>query len=97
MDSYGRKNELGGRPVQLISVARLLIHVEGQTEEDFVNAVLRSTTQYPKVTIPWTRELWATPVYASGVVASALGLCVGRDIINHLREDQDCIATTMVD
>ena len=36
------KNEFGGRPVPgWCTVARLLIHVEGQTEVAFVNEILR--------------------------------------------------------
>ena len=35
------KNEFAGRPVPESDMARLLVHVEGQTEEAFVNEVLR--------------------------------------------------------
>jgi hypothetical protein len=52
-ERVGRKAGSG-----LIGMARLLIHVEGQTEEDFVNEVLRHHL-VTKATIPWTLELWA--------------------------------------
>jgi Domain of unknown function (DUF4276) len=77
-------------------MARLLIHVEGQTEEDFVNEVLRD-------------HLVARGYHAvnARIVGNARlrqrrgGIrswpTVRRDIINHLKEDADCVATTMVD
>jgi len=77
-------------------MARLLIHVEGQTEEDFVNEVLRD-------------HLIAVGYHAvdARIVGNARlrrrrgGIrpwpSVKRDITNHLKEDTDCIATTMVD
>jgi len=77
-------------------MARLLIHVEGETEEAFVNEVLR-------------QHLY--PFGFSGVSARLVGNsrqrdkrggikawgAVKKDIINHLKEDPTCIATTMVD
>ncbi len=75
---------------------RLIIHVEGQTEEDFVNEVLRD-------------HLMAKGYDAVGarIVGNARlrrqrgGIrpwpSVRRDIINHLKEDPRCIVTTMVD
>ncbi len=77
-------------------MVRLLIHVEGQTEEDFVNEVLRD-------------QLLAKGYDAVGArIAGNARLrrrrggirpwrSVRRDIINHLKEDPGCIATTMVD
>jgi len=77
-------------------MARLLIHVEGQTEEDFVNEVLRM-------------HLVAMGYHAvdARIVGNARlrrrrgGIrpwpSVKRDITNHLKEDAACIATTMVD
>jgi predicted ATPase len=81
---------------RLTLMARLLIHVEGQTEEDFVNEVLRNhlvSRGYHSV---------------DGRIVGNARLCqrrggvrpwpsVRKDIISHLREDQECIATTMVD
>src|SRR5580658_1268620 len=77
-------------------MARLLIHVEGQTEEAFVNEMLEE-------------HLLARGyhVVAARIVGNARlrrrrgGIrpwpSVKRDIVNHLREDAGCIATTMVD
>ena len=77
-------------------VTRLLVHVEGQTEENFVNAVLAP-------------HLYSLGY--QGVSARLLGNArqrsrrggirdwpvVRTDIVNHLKEDQDVLATTMVD
>jgi hypothetical protein len=75
---------------------RLLIHVEGQTEEDFVNEVLRD-------------HLVSAGYHAVGarIVGNARlrqrrgGIrpwpSVRQDIVNHLKDDTECIATTMVD
>jgi hypothetical protein len=76
-------------------MTRLLIHVEGQTEADFVNEVLRN-------------HLLAQGYHSVGarIVGDARlrqrgGICpwpaARTDITNHLKEDQGCIATTMVD
>lgn len=77
-------------------MARLLIHLEGQTEEDFVNEILRD----------YLVERGYDDVSARIVGNARLrqrrgGIrpwpSVNRDIIHHLREDPNCIATTMVD
>jgi len=74
-------------------MARLLIHVEGQTEESFVNEVLRNhlvEQGYHSVEariFENARMRGGIPKWPSA----------RTDIMNHLREDQDCIATTMVD
>jgi len=77
-------------------MARLLIHVEGQTEESFVNEVLRN-------------HLVSKGYYSveARIVGNARQrerrggirpwLSTRKDIVNHLLEDQNCIATTMVD
>jgi hypothetical protein len=77
-------------------MARLLIHVEGQTEEDFANEVLRNhlvTQGYHSVE--------ARIVGNARLRQRRGGIrpwpSVRKDIVNHLKEDQDCIATTMVD
>jgi hypothetical protein len=77
-------------------MARLMIHVEGQTEEDFVNEVLREhliTKGYHAVD--------ARIVGNARLRQRRGGIrpwpSVRRDISNHLKEDGDCIATTMVD
>jgi hypothetical protein len=76
-------------------MARLLIHVEGQTEEDFVNQVLRdhlvasgfNSVSARIVGNPRQRQRGGIRKWAS----------VRSDIVNHLREDRGCVATTMVD
>jgi Domain of unknown function (DUF4276) len=74
-------------------MARLLIHVEGQTEETFVNEVLRNHLE--------------PNVIAARIIGNARqrerrgGIrpwpSVKKDIANHLRADGSCFATTMVD
>ncbi len=71
-------------------MARLLIHVEGQTEETFVNEVLAP-------------HLYTCGLHSVG--ARLLGGRGGirgwdaarRDLLRHLRHDRDCFHTTMVD
>jgi len=71
-------------------MARLLIHVEGQTEETFVNEVLAP-------------HLYSYGLLSVG--ARLLGGRGGirgwdaarRDILKHLRQDRECFNTTMVD
>ncbi len=77
-------------------MARLLIHVEGQTEESFVNEVIRNhlvTAGYHSVE---ARILGNARLRErrGGIRAWA---SARRDIIYHLLEDRGCIATTMVD
>jgi len=77
-------------------MARLLVHVEGQTEETFVNEVLRSYLSrcgYESV---------SARIIGNARLRRSRGgirpwLAVRKDIINHLRQDRGCIATTMVD
>jgi hypothetical protein len=77
-------------------VARLLIHVEGETEETFVNEVLS----------PHLYNFGYTKVSARLIGNARLrdrrgGIrawtTVRKDILNHLREDPACLTTTMVD
>lgn len=77
-------------------MARLLVHVEGQTEETFVNEVLA----------PFLRDKGFIAVSAR-IVGNARqrerrgGIkpwpSVKKDILRHLRQDPKCLATTMVD
>jgi hypothetical protein len=77
-------------------MARLLVHVEGQTEESFVNDVLRGHL-----------AAWGYDSVVARIVGNVrqrerrggirVWPSVKKDIVNHLREDQHCIATTMVD
>jgi hypothetical protein len=74
-------------------MARLLIHVEGQTEETFVNEVLANHLE--------------PNVVSARIIGNARqrerrgGIrpwpSVRKDIANHLRADGSCFATTMVD
>lgn len=75
---------------------RLLVHVEGQTEETFVNTILG----------PHLHNIGYSSVRAS-LIGSAgprnkrgggrSWQTVRRGILNHLKEDREAIATTMVD
>lgn len=73
-------------------MARLLIHVEGQTEEAFVRKVLRdhlSAKGYHSVEARILGNARQTGGIRSWPAAR-------KEIVNHLREDRGCIAT-MVD
>jgi hypothetical protein len=77
-------------------MVRLLIHVEGQTEESFVNEVLRDYL----VTAGY--QLVSARIVGNARLRQRRGGIRGwpsvrKDIINHLRQDAGCIATTMVD
>lgn len=77
-------------------MARLLIHVEGQTEEDFVNEILRDYL------VNQGYESVGARIMGNARLRRRRGgirswPSVKRDIINHLRQDSGCIATTMVD
>jgi hypothetical protein len=81
---------------QRLNMSRVLIHVEGETEETFVNEVLAPhlySCGYTNVSARLVVNARQTDqrggVRAWGAVRS--------DIIRHLKEDQDCLATTMVD
>lgn len=77
-------------------MTRLLIHVEGETEEAFVNEVLAphlSGCGYTKV---------SARLLGNARIRDRRGGIRGwdsvrDDILNHLREDPGCLATTMVD
>jgi hypothetical protein len=77
-------------------MARVLIHVEGETEEAFVNEVLRSHLVRQGYTTVSARIVGNARQRdrRGGIRAWS---AVRRDILNHLREDPGCMATTMVD
>ena len=77
-------------------MTRLLVHVEGQTEETFVNEVL-APHLYGSGWRSVSARLFgnARQRYRRGGVRAWSE--VRRDIVNHLREDQASTATTMVD
>ena len=77
-------------------MARLLVHVEGQTEEEFVNVVLRDYLMQRGY------ESVSARIIGNARLRRRRGgtrpwLPVRRDIINHLRQDPGCVATTMLD
>ena len=77
-------------------MTRLLIHVEGQTEESFVNELLRSQL------LAKGYEAVSARIVGNARLRRRRGgirpwPSVKRDIINHLKEDPGCIASTMVD
>jgi len=77
-------------------MARLLVHVEGQTEETFVNEVLRIhlvARGYDSV----SARLVGNARLRQGRGGIRSWPTVRTGILNHLRDDQDCIATTMID
>lgn len=77
-------------------MTRLLIHVEGETEETFVNEVLSPHLYAVGYTKVGARLLGNARQRdrRGGVRAWS---SVRKDILNHLKEDNECLATTMVD
>ena len=77
-------------------MARLLVHVEGETEETFVNEILAAHL-YPC----GYQQVGARIVGNARLRARRGGIrgwsTVRQDIVRHLREDPACLATTMVD
>ncbi len=77
-------------------MSRLLVHVEGQTEESFVNELLRGhlvTKGYDAVDariLGHARQRQRRGGIRTWSSAKA-------DILRHLKQDRGCIATTMVD
>ena len=75
---------------------RILVHVEGQTEERFVNAVLAPHLQSVGYTSVSARLLGnARQRMRRGGIRN--WSAVRTDILNHLKEDRFILATTMVD
>ena len=77
-------------------MTRLLVHVEGETEEDFVNQVLAPNLYrcgFSKVSARLIGR-GRQRDRRGGIQAWTV---VRRDIVNHLREDPTGISTTMVD
>ena len=77
-------------------MSRLLIHVEGETEETFVNEILSRHLYrqgYTKVSALIVGN--ARMRDRRGGIRS--WSTVRRDILNHLKEDSNCLSTTMVD
>jgi len=77
-------------------MTRLLIHVEGETEETFVNEVLASHLYgcgYTKVSARLVGNARQRD-RRGGIRAWS---AVRKDILHHLKEDAGCLSTTMVD
>jgi hypothetical protein len=77
-------------------MARLLIHVEGETEETFVNDLLADHL------CNYGYEIVSARIIGNARLRENRGgirawSTVKKDILNHLKEDTDCLATTMVD
>lgn len=75
---------------------RLLVHVEGQTEEFFVNEVLREHLVRSGYSVVSARIV-GNPVPRGRRGGIRAWQAVRKDILRHLREDAGAIATTMVD
>ena len=73
---------------------RLLVHVEGQTEENFVNDVLRDHLVSKGYEAVSARIVGNAGVGRGGIRSWP---SVRREIMNSLKSDPGCIATTMVD
>ena len=77
-------------------MTRLLVHVEGQTEETFVNEVL-APHLYDRGFSSVGARLMGSARQRSRRGGIKAWPAVRNDILKHLLEDQECIATTMVD
>lgn len=85
-----------GDPARRLCVARLLIHVEGQTEETFVGEVL-APHLYAHGYLSVSARLLGNSRQRSHRGGVRAWSSVRTDILNHLRSDRECLATTMVD
>lgn len=77
-------------------MARLLIHVEGETEETFVNEILRPHLYRRGYANVGARLLGNARLRDRRGGIRAWN-SVRKDILRHLKEDPGCLATTMVD
>ena len=77
-------------------MTRLLVHVEGETEESFVNEILTPHLCYRGFSKVSARLIGnARQRDRRGGIKP--WCTVRKDIVNHLQEDRESIATTMVD
>ena len=77
-------------------MTRLLVHVEGQTEEQFVNELLAPYLYGHGFTRVSARLIGnARKRYRRGGISA--WSTVRKEIASHLKEDSGCLATTMVD
>jgi Domain of unknown function (DUF4276) len=77
-------------------MVRLLIHVEGETEESFVNEAL-ARRLYAKGYQKVSARLVGNARLRDRRGGIRPWPSVSADIINHLKEDDGCLATTMID
>ena len=77
-------------------MSRLFVHVEGETEERFVNEVL-SPHLYDHGFSRISARLIGNARQRDRRGGIRAWTVVRKDIVNHLREDRESIATTMVD
>lgn len=77
-------------------MTRLLIHVEGETEESFVNEVLASELRRHGFLSVNARLMGSAPQRSRRGGIKPWD-AVREDIVRHLKKDQGCLATTMVD
>lgn len=75
---------------------RLFIHVEGETEETFVNEIL-APHLYSRGYSNVTARLVGNARQRDRRGGIRGWPAVRKDIVNHLKEDSSCLATTMVD
>ena len=77
-------------------MTRLLVHVEGQTEEQFVNELL-APHLYSFGFTGISARLVGNSRQRSRRGGTKAWSTVRKEIANHLKEDPGCLATTMVD
>src|SRR5439155_24359243 len=93
--NFGRRTSSGAGQ-RRNSMPRVLIHVEGEAEETFVNEVLAPhlyATGYHKV----SARLVGNARLRDRRGGIRIWGAVRKDILRHLKEDPDSLATTMVD
>src|SRR5258708_15685007 len=77
-------------------MARVLIHVEGETEETFVNEVL-GPYRYWRGYFRVSARLMGNARQRDRRGGVRPWNAVKQDIVTHLKEDQQCLASCMVD
>lgn len=77
-------------------MSRLLVHVEGQTEETFVAEVL-APHLYARGYQSVSARLLGNSRQRTHRGGARAWSAVRTDILNHLRQDRECLATSMVD
>lgn len=77
-------------------MSRLLIHVEGPTEETFVNSIL-APHLYSKGFTKVSARIVGNARQRDRRGGIRAWSAVRKDILNHLKEDHACLTTTMVD